>query len=87
MDDWFKTWSFRTNTPVFNEGEQIVLYAGTFNEQDQVLRARVGDTQLEVSGGGPGLVDQKIKVRVTSFDSTTFRGQAKLVEVRSESGF
>ncbi|MFB6344516.1 MAG: hypothetical protein ABEK50_01905 [bacterium] len=84
---FFDSWSFRTNRPVFSEGETVELFATGFDRDSETLLARVGDTILRIKDASPDLVDQKLSVRITSFNPSESTGTAELLDVFETSDF
>jgi len=72
---------FRTATPSFSPGQEVTAFVSGVQLGDAVIR--VGDSRLTVSGvdDPAGLVDERVRVRVESFDETTHSGTAVLVDV------
>ncbi|WP_257300272.1 hypothetical protein [Haloarchaeobius sp. FL176] len=72
---------FRTATPSFAPGDEVTAFVSGVQNGEALLR--IGDSRLSVSGiDDPStLVDERVLVRVESFDETTHTGGAVLVEV------
>ncbi|MFB6071852.1 MAG: hypothetical protein ABEJ88_02695 [Halobacterium sp.] len=85
LGKYTKGWSFRTNKPSFDEGDDLsVFVTGT---EDGVPVARVGDSKLRLVDAPDGLVDKRVRLRVTSFDDDTHTGEAEYLETVGESAF
>jgi hypothetical protein len=84
---FFDGWSFRTNTPTFSEGETLTLFTTGYDQDNQKLLANVGDTQLSIDEPDPHLVDRKVTIKITSFDRTSHKGEADLIEVEPTASF
>ncbi|MGB9963800.1 hypothetical protein [Halobacterium sp. CBA1126] len=78
-------WSFRTNTPSFDEGDEIAVFVTGVEAGTPV--ARVGDTKLRLPDADPGLVDKRVLLRVTTFDDDAHVGEAEYLETVGESAF
>ncbi len=76
----FKTWTFRSNHPTFEAGEEINAYLTTIDADTGRAEARIGDSILEVSGAKPEQLDQLVMLRVQSFDDQNHRGQAQIID-------
>jgi hypothetical protein len=87
----FAGWTFRTNTPSYEPGQTLVAFV-TAVESDGA-RVRVGDTVLKLTetteDNHDGLLDQKVRVEVVTFDDSMNTGTAELLAVLdgSESSF
>jgi len=85
LDKYTKGWSFRTNKPSFDEGDELsVFVTGTENG---VAIARVGDSKLRLPEAPEGLVDKRVRLRVTAFDDSDHTGEAEYLETVGESAF
>lgn len=85
LEKYTKGWSFRTNTPAFEEGDEISVYVTGIEDGTPV--ARIGDTKLRVTDAPSELVDKRVLLRVTSFDDDAHVGEAEYLEVVGESAF
>ncbi|WP_440991279.1 DUF7513 family protein [Haloarchaeobius baliensis] len=72
---------FRTSTPSFSQGEEVTAFVSGVQDGDAVLR--IGDSRLAVSGvdDPADLVDERVRVRVETFDETSHSGTAVLLAV------
>ncbi|MFC4356393.1 hypothetical protein ACFO0N_00350 [Halobium salinum] len=78
LEKFLAGWSFRTRTPAYAAGDELVAFV-TGREGDALV-VRIGDTRLLIPEGDSGLVDQRVKLRVTSFDTDAHRGEAEVLE-------
>ncbi|KTG10206.1 hypothetical protein AUR64_11510 [Haloprofundus marisrubri] len=95
----FAGWTFRTSTPSYDVGDELVAYVTGVDGAGP--RVRVGDTVLRLTGvddfsGVDGisssgvdspadLLDRKVRLRVDSFDKNSYEGTAELLAVLDES--
>ena len=85
IEKYTKGWSFRTNRPSFEEGDEIsVFVTGT---EGETPIARVGDSKLRVKNAPRDLVDKRVLLRVTAFDEGDHVGEAEYLETVGESAF
>ncbi|WP_336022389.1 DUF7513 family protein [Halobellus salinisoli] len=75
---------FRSSKPSFEVGEEVPVFVT--DRSDSGLRARVGDTVLELSDVDPSLLDAKVRIEIESFDEETHRGTARVLEVLENEG-
>lgn len=85
LDKYTKGWSFRSNKPSFEEGDEISVFV-TGTEADTPI-ARIGDTRLRIEGGSSDLVDKRVLLRVTKFDESSHTGEAEYLRTVGESAF
>jgi hypothetical protein len=78
LEKYLAGWSFRTNKPEFETGEEIDVYLT--DQRNGTATARVGDTVLRVDGAPPGKVDDRVRLRVEEFDANDHTGRATFVE-------
>lgn len=76
----FKTWTFRSAHPTFEAGEELTVYLTTIDADTGRAEARIGDSILEVSGARAEQLDQLVTLKVDSFDASSHRGRAQLIE-------
>ncbi|MFC3478525.1 DUF7513 family protein [Halobacterium litoreum] len=85
LKKYTKGWSFRTNKPGFDEGDELsVFVTGT---EDGVAIARIGDSKLRLPDAPEDLVDKRVRLRVTAFDENDHTGEAEYLETVGESAF
>lgn len=84
---FLESWTFRSRTPAFDEGEILELYVSAVDPEDGNSVAYVGDTKLRITNGEPDLVDSKVRVELESFNDSEHNGKVTLLEVLSEPGF
>ncbi|ELZ99029.1 hypothetical protein C440_01695 [Haloferax mucosum ATCC BAA-1512] len=84
LDKIFAGWTFRTATPEFEPGETITAYVSEHNGSG--LSIRVGDSVIRVADGQDAAVEDKVRLKVTSFDSDSHVGTGELVEVLGPDG-
>lgn len=78
LDKYLAGWSFRTNKPEFEAGEEIDVYLT--GHRNGTATARVGDTILHVEGAPSNAVDERVRLRVEEFDANEHVGRATFVE-------
>ncbi|WP_458206953.1 DUF7513 family protein [Haladaptatus sp. NG-SE-30] len=79
LEKYTKGWSFRTNKPEFDMGEEIDVYVTGYRNGS--AEARIGDTILDVDGAPAQAVDSRVRLRVEEFDSNDHTGRATFVEM------
>jgi hypothetical protein len=77
LDKLFAGWGFRTRTPEYAPGDELVVYVTGYEDAPIV---RIGDTALRLADGDPSLVDERIRIRVTAFDADTHTGSAERID-------
>ena len=77
LDKLFAGWGFRTRTPEYTVGDELVVFVTGYEDAPIV---RIGDTTLRLPDGDTSLVDERIRVRVTSFDAETHTGSAERID-------
>lgn len=85
LEKYTKGWSFRSNYPSFEAGEELSVFVTAVN--DGVPVARIGDSVLRLPDASPDLVDKRVLLRVTSFDDDEHVGEAEYLETVGESAF
>lgn len=86
LDKYVAGWTFRSNTPSFDAGDEVELFVT--GREDGAQIARVGDSKLRLDEDAPnGLLDKRVRLRVTSFDDDAHVGEAEYVETVGESAF
>lgn len=86
LEKYTAGWTFRTTTPSFEAGDEVELFVT--GREDGVQIARVGDSKLRLDEDAPtGLLDKRVRMRVTSFDDGAHVGEAEYVETVGESAF
>jgi hypothetical protein len=83
LEKFLAGWQFRSRTPSFEPGAEVVAYVTDTDGAESVLR--IGDSRLELDEQLPA--DAKVRVRVTAFDDGTHRGEAELLEVLGTATF
>jgi hypothetical protein len=78
-------WGFRTARPTFEPGDELSVFVTGY--EDGVAVARVGDSKLRVPDAPAGLLDSRVRLRVTAFDDADSAGEATFVEKVGESAF
>ncbi|WP_248896698.1 DUF7513 family protein [Haloplanus halobius] len=72
-------WSFRTNKPTYDAGDELTAFVTGY--EDGEARVRIGDTIITLPDAEPGLVDRRVRLRVTEFDTETAVGQGEVLEI------
>lgn len=78
LEKFLAGWSFRTRTPEYAAGDELVAFV-TGRDGDSLV-VRIGDSRLMVPDTNGVLVDQRVKLRVTSFDADAHQGRAEVLE-------
>lgn len=78
LEKYIKGLGFRTNRPSFDPGDEVRLFVTGF--EDSTAIARVGDSVLRLPDVSEDLVDSQVDLRVESFDTDTFVGEATRIE-------
>ncbi|WP_199174925.1 DUF7513 family protein [Halegenticoccus soli] len=85
LDKYLTGWSFRTTHPSFEVGEEISVFVTGYENGTAVVR--VGDTVIRVPDAPDGLLDRRVRVRVTDFAENDHVGEAEYLETVGESAF
>ncbi|SDF77956.1 DUF7513 family protein [Halorientalis regularis] len=83
LEKFLAGWRFRSRTPTFESGVELVAYVTDADGGTSVLR--IGDSRLELDEHVPE--DAQVRVRVTAFDDETHRGEAELLDVLGTATF
>ncbi|WP_049971557.1 DUF7513 family protein [Haladaptatus cibarius] len=78
LDKYLAGWTFRTNKPKFDIGQEIDVYLTDYT--NGTARARVGDTIIHVEDAPPDALDTRVRLRVEEFDANDHIGEATFVE-------
>jgi hypothetical protein len=76
--------TFRTRTPEYEPGQEIVAFVTGRNAEG--LLVRVGDTVLELPGAESDLLERRVRVEVLEFDTASHRGRGQVLEVLDDRG-
>jgi hypothetical protein len=71
--------TFRTATPAFTPGEEFTASVTGTTETGVVVR--VGDSKLHVRGADRALLDRRVRLKVTSFETASHEGEAEVLSV------
>ncbi|WP_227375675.1 DUF7513 family protein [Haladaptatus halobius] len=85
IEKYLKGWTFRTNEPKFDTGEEIDAFITGYENGNAV--ARIGDTILHVDGVPAEAVDTRVLLRVEEFDTNDHTGRATFIESIDEGTF
>ncbi|MFC7059546.1 DUF7513 family protein [Halovenus salina] len=66
--------TFRTSKPEFDVGEEIEVYVTDYNESNDEVFARVGQTRLRFDNASSDLVGCRVLARIERFDLESHRG-------------
>jgi hypothetical protein len=77
FEKYFAGWRFRSRTPAYDPGDELVADVTSVDGERSVVR--IGDTRLDLDERVPA--DTRVRLRVTAFDETTHRGEAELLAV------
>lgn len=80
LEAFFKGWSFRTNKPSFEAGQEIAAVVTGYDANEGVALVRVGDTVLQLSDGSHDLVNTRVRLRIEEFDANEYTGRAAVLE-------
>ncbi|WP_323675359.1 hypothetical protein [Halorubellus sp. PRR65] len=86
LEKYTNGWGFRSRTPSFVVDEELSAFV-TGVDDDGTPVVRVGDTVLHLEDGDPGLVDKRVRCRVTAFDEDAATGTVVYLETVGESAF
>ncbi|WP_435360329.1 DUF7513 family protein [Haloarchaeobius sp. DFWS5] len=77
----FAGFGLRSATPTFEKGAEVPVFVTGTDDGDAL--ARVGDSHLRITGveNPESLVDERVRVRVESFDEEHHVGEATLLDV------
>lgn len=78
LEKYIKGLRFRTNRPSFDPGDEVRLFVTGF--EDGTAVARVGDSVLRLPDVPEELVDSQVDLRVETFDTDTYVGEASRIE-------
>ncbi|WP_227355453.1 DUF7513 family protein [Haladaptatus salinisoli] len=78
LEKYTKGWTFRTNKPEFDAGEEIDAFITGYENGHAV--ARVGDTILRVDDVPADAIDTRVLLRVEEFDTNDHTGRATFIE-------
>ena len=84
LDKFLAGLRLRSSTPSFEVGDEVPVFVT--GRTDDGLLVRVGDTVLELPDADPSLLDAKVRIEIESFDESTYRGTARVVEVLKNEG-
>lgn len=86
FEKYLAGWEFRSNYPSFDAGDEVELFVTGRENGAQI--ARVGDSKLRLDEDAPaGLLDKRVRLKVTSFDDDAHVGEAEYVETVGDSAF
>ncbi|WP_224336711.1 DUF7513 family protein [Haloprofundus halobius] len=85
LGKYLKGWSLRTTHPTFEAGQELSAFLTGY--EGGVAVARIGDTRIRVPDAPDGMVDSRVRLRVTSFDPNEHVGEAEFVEKVGDSAF
>ena len=83
LEKYTEGWGFRTRKPSFGVDEELSAFV-TGVDDDGVPLVRIGDTVLRLEDGDPGLVDKRVRCRVTAFDASHTAGTGGYLEPDGE---
>ena len=82
---YLEGWTFRSNTPTFEPGEEIDAFVT--GREDGTAIARIGDTKLRLPDGPDGILDTRVRLRIEEFDPNRHTGRATVLERLDEGAF
>jgi hypothetical protein len=86
LQKYLAGWAFRSNYPSFEAGDEVELFVT--GREDGAQIARVGDSKLRLDEDAPdGLLDKRVRLKVTSFDDDAHVGDAEYLETVGTSAF
>ncbi|WP_225334420.1 DUF7513 family protein [Halomicrobium urmianum] len=87
LRQYFKGWHFRTATPSFDPGEEVIVTLTDYDEGRGQVFARVGDSRLYAEDShGESAVGKRVRFRVESFDADAHEGEGEVLEIVGELG-
>lgn len=78
-------WGFRTTRPAFGRGEELSAFVTGYEGDSAVVR--IGDTKLRLPDAPDGLLDRRVRLRVTEFDDDRGVGEGEYLDTVGESAF
>ncbi|SEW04093.1 DUF7513 family protein [Halobacterium jilantaiense] len=85
LEKYLAGWTFRSNYPTFDAGDEVELFVTGREDGGQI--ARVGDSKLRIADAPGDLLDKRVRLKITSFDDDAHVGEAEYVETVGESAF
>jgi len=85
LEEFRYGWSFRSSRPEFERGQELSAFVTGYDGSDAIVR--IGDTTLRIPDAPSGLLDRRVRLRVTDFDGTEHDGEAEYVETVGEGAF
>jgi hypothetical protein len=83
LEKYFAGWRFRSKTPAFDPGSELVAFVTRSDGETSVVR--IGDSLLTLEEHVPA--DTRVRVRVTEFDTASHEGRAELLETLDTATF
>lgn len=81
---YLEGWQFRTTKPRFEPGDETSLIVTDYDHEMDAAVARVGDTRIYIEDTQPDIVDMKVRIAITDFDTNDHVGTAELIAVIGE---
>ena len=78
LDAFFEGWTFRSNKPTFESGEEFTAFVTGHENGTGIVR--LGDSVLRLSEVSSDLVDTQVRLRVEEFDANDHSGRATVLE-------
>lgn len=85
FDKFLYGWWFRSSRPDFEQGKELSAFVTGYDGDDAIVR--IGDTTLRIPDAPAGLLDKRVRLRVTDFDGNEHDGRGEYVETVGESAF
>ncbi|WP_410764791.1 hypothetical protein [Haloferax sp. DFSO60] len=79
LDSLLAGWTFRTATPEFETGDVITAYVTDSDAEGGLVR--IGDSIIRLPEADGELVESKVTLEVTAFDTSTSQGTGTVVDV------
>lgn len=81
FDKLLAGWTFRTSTPNYEVGDELTAFVTGRSGSTSLVR--IGDTVIRLPDADTdgSLVDKRVELRVTEFDSRTHEGTGELLAV------
>lgn len=88
LDMFFSGWQFRSPSPNFEEGDEITVTLSDYDEKEESVYARIGDSTVYTDDSlSPDDIGKQVRLRVTEFESDDHTGRAEVLQIVSESEF
>jgi hypothetical protein len=88
IDMFFSGWQFRGSSPSFEEGDEITVTLSDYDENEESVYARIGDSVLYTEGDlSTDDIGKQVRAKVTEFEPNDHVGRIEVIQVVKESEF